>query len=245
MSVKLINLNKSFNNTKVLKDINLEIYDKQTTVIVGSSGSGKSTMLRCINLLEIPENGEMYLGKYHINFDSKITEKQKLPFRSHTGMVFQSFNLFPHLNVIQNIIEGPINVLKIPREQAIQTAKELLEKVGLSHKQEAYPATLSGGQQQRVAIVRAMAMNPYFLLLDEPTSALDPELEAEVLKVIMGLAKEHKSMIIVTHNMKFARLIADRILFLDKGEIAFDGSSEDFFNSKNERISNFISAMNF
>lgn len=158
-------------------------------------------------------------------------------------MVFQSFNLFPHLTALQNVTEAPIYVQKKDKNEAIKEAKELLSKVGLSHKEDTYPNRLSGGQAQRVAIARALAVNPYFLLLDEPTSALDPELEAEVLKVILSLAKEKKSMIIVTHNMNFARKIADRILFLDKGVIAFDGLVDEFFNSQNERIKSFISAM--
>jgi glutamine ABC transporter, ATP-binding protein GlnQ len=158
-------------------------------------------------------------------------------------MVFQSFNLFPHLTALQNVTEVPIYVQKKDKNEAIKEAKELLAKVDLSHKEDTYPNRLSGGQAQRVAIARALAVNPYFLLLDEPTSALDPELEAEVLKVILSLAKEKKSMIIVTHNMNFARKIADRILFLDKGAIAFDGLVDEFFNSQNERIKSFISAM--
>lgn len=158
-------------------------------------------------------------------------------------MVFQSFNLFPHLTALQNVTEAPIYVQKKDKNEAIKEAKGLLAKVGLSHKEDTYPNRLSGGQAQRVAIARALAVNPYFLLLDEPTSALDPELEAEVLKVILSLAKEKKSMIIVTHNMNFARKIADRILFLDKGMIAFDGLVDEFFNSQNERIKSFISAM--
>ncbi|MDL0089633.1 amino acid ABC transporter ATP-binding protein [Campylobacter gastrosuis] len=245
MSVKLIKINKFFGENHVLKDIDLEIYDKQTTVILGSSGSGKSTLLRCINLLETPDSGQMYLRGFYLNFSLPIKERQKLPFRSHTGMVFQDFNLFPHLNVLENIIEAPINVLKIPKDEAVETARNLLKKVGLSQKENAYIATLSGGQKQRVAIVRALAMKPYFLLLDEPTSALDPELEAEVLKVIFDLSKEQRSIIIVTHNMEFARRAADRILFLDKGNIIFDGTSDEFFYNDNDRIVNFISAMKF
>ncbi|MBR8464172.1 amino acid ABC transporter ATP-binding protein [Campylobacter sp. faydin G-24] len=243
MSVKLANVSKFFDKHQVLRDISVEIYERQTTVIVGSSGSGKSTLLRCINLLEIPQSGELSLGNEFIKFDGKLSEKDILPFRRHTGMVFQGFHLFPHLNVLENIIEGPINVLKQDKQSAIKTARELLAKVGLSEKESAYPNRLSGGQAQRVAIARALAMDPYFLLLDEPTSALDPELEAEVLKTIVSLSSEHKSLIIVTHNMAFARKAADRILFLDGGVIAFDGSPDEFFESSNERIVKFISAM--
>lgn len=243
MSVKMINLSKKFGKHVVLDNINIEIFDHQTTVIVGSSGSGKSTLLRCINLLEIPQIGELELDREHIRFGKNIPAKRLLPFRSHTGMVFQGFHLFPHLNVLQNIIEGPVHVLGVSRQDAIKKARGLLIKVGLSDKEDAYPNHLSGGQSQRVAIARALAMDPCFLLLDEPTSALDPELEAEVLKVITELSNEKKSMIIVTHNMAFARKVADRILFLDSGKIAFDGSAEEFFTSQNERIVKFISAM--
>ena len=231
--IKLRNLTKKFGQNTVLNDLNLEFKDAQTTVILGSSGSGKSTLLRCINLLEIPDNGELELGDEKIKFGKK------------TGMVFQSFNLFPHLSALQNVTEGPTQVLKVPKEEADKEALSLLEKVGLKGKEHEYPSRLSGGQSQRVAIARALAMKPSFLLLDEPTSALDPELEAEVLKVISELSHEHKSLIIVTHNMAFARRVADRILFLEGGNIAFDGSSEEFFSSDLPRIKKFISAMDF
>ena len=243
--IKLRNLTKKFGQNTVLKDLNLEFKDAQTTVILGSSGSGKSTLLRCINLLEIPDSGELELGDERIKFGTKISAKDMLPFREKTGMVFQSFNLFPHLSALQNVTEGPTQVLKVPKEEADKEALSLLEKVGLKGKEHEYPSRLSGGQSQRVAIARALAMKPSFLLLDEPTSALDPELEAEVLKVISELSHEHKSLIIVTHNMAFARRVADRILFLEGGNIAFDGSSEEFFSSDLPRIKKFISAMDF
>lgn len=245
MMIKLRNLIKKFSQNTVLNDLNLEFKDAQTTVILGSSGSGKSTLLRCINLLEIPDSGELELGDEKIKFGTKILAKDMLPFREKTGMVFQSFNLFPHLSALQNVTEGPIQVLKIPKEEANKEALSLLEKVGLKGKEHEYPSRLSGGQSQRVAIARALAMKPSFLLLDEPTSALDPELEAEVLKVISELSHEHKSLIIVTHNMAFARRVADRILFLEGGNIAFDGNSEEFFSSDLPRIKKFISAMDF
>lgn len=243
--IKLRNLTKKFGQNTVLNDLNLEFKDAQTTVILGSSGSGKSTLLRCINLLEIPDSGELELGDESIKFGTKISAKDMLPFREKTGMVFQSFNLFPHLSALQNVTEGPTQVLKIPKEEADKEALNLLEKVGLKGKEHEYPSRLSGGQSQRVAIARALAMKPSFLLLDEPTSALDPELEVEVLKVISELSHEHKSLIIVTHNMAFARRVADRILFLEGGNIAFDGSSEEFFSSDLPRIKKFISAMDF
>ena len=234
--IKFTNLTKRFGDHVVLNGLSLEFRDGQTTVILGSSGSGKSTMLRCINLLEIPSGGELQLGEFKINFDAPHKTSEYHPFRAHTGMVFQSFNLFPHLNVLQNVIEAPVHVLKQPRELAEANAMALLKKVGMADKAGAYPARLSGGQSQRVAIARALAMQPEFLLLDEPTSALDPELEAQVLKTIAELAAEDRSLIIVTHNMGFARKIADRILFLDGGVIAFDGD---------ERIAKFIGAMSF
>ena len=243
--IKFTNLTKRFGDHVVLNGLSLEFRDGQTTVILGSSGSGKSTMLRCINLLEIPSGGELQLGEFKINFDAPHKTSEYHPFRAHTGMVFQSFNLFPHLNVLQNVIEAPIHVLKQPRELAEANAMALLKKVGMADKASAYPARLSGGQSQRVAIARALAMQPEFLLLDEPTSALDPELEAQVLKTIAELAAEDRSLIIVTHNMGFARKIADRILFLDGGVIAFDGGAEEFFQSRDERIAKFIGAMSF
>ena len=243
MAINFNNISKSYGDHLVLDNINTSFKEGQTTVIVGSSGCGKSTLLRCINLLEIPQSGTLEVDDRSVNFKEKLGSKELLEIRKKTGMVFQSFNLFPHLTALQNVTEAPIYVQKKDKNEATKEAKELLAKVGLSHKEDTYPNRLSGGQAQRVAIARALAVNPYFLLLDEPTSALDPELEAEVLKVILSLAKEKKSMIIVTHNMNFARKIADRILFLDKGMIVFDGLVDEFFNSKNERIKSFISAM--
>ena len=243
MAINFKNISKSYGDHLVLDNINTSFKEGQTTVIVGSSGRGKSTLLRCINLLEIPQSGILEVDDRAVNFKEKLSSKELLEIRKKTGMVFQSFNLFPHLTALQNVTEAPIYVQKKDKSEAIKEAKELLAKVGLSHKEDTYPNRLSGGQAQRVAIARALAVNPYFLLLDEPTSALDPELEAEVLKVILSLAKEKKPMIIVTHNMNFARKIADRILFLDKGVIAFDGLVDEFFNSQNERIKSFISAM--
>ena len=243
MAINFKNISKSYDDHLVLDNISTSFKEGQTTVIVGSSGCGKSTLLRCINLLEIPQSGTLEVDDRSVNFKDKLSSKELLEIRKKTGMVFQSFNLFPHLTALQNVTEAPIYVQKKDKNEATKEAKELLAKVGLSHKEDTYPNRLSGGQAQRVAIARALAVNPYFLLLDEPTSALDPELEAEVLKVILSLAKEKKSMIIVTHNMNFARKIADRILFLDKGVIAFDGLVDEFFNSQNERIKSFISAM--
>ena len=229
-----------------MKNINLTFNEGETTVVLGPSGSGKSTLLRCINLLERPEKGILVVGNEKVELNKPITRKNLLSIRQNTAMVFQSFNLFPHMKVQENIMEGPITVLKQNKAAAREKANQLLEKVGLNHKSDQYPSQLSGGQQQRVAIARALAMEPQFLLFDEPTSALDPELEGEVLKVLKDLAEEGKSMIIVTHNLSFAREVADRILFLEHGEIVYDGETETFFTAnENERIRQFIQSMKF
>ncbi|SOC44127.1 amino acid ABC transporter ATP-binding protein (PAAT family) [Ureibacillus acetophenoni] len=244
--VKFKEMNKSFQNHHVLKNINVEFNKGETTVILGPSGSGKSTLLRCINLLEIPQTGTLEIDSLKVDFTQKLSQKDKLLIRQNTAMVFQSFNLFPHMTVLENVIEGPITVLKKDKSKMIQIGEQLLEKVGLLHKKDSYPSQLSGGQQQRVAIARALAMEPKFLLFDEPTSALDPELEGEVLKVLKALSEEQKSMILVTHNLNFARVAADRILFLENGEILFDGRTDEFFNNtENERIISFIQSMQF
>ena len=239
-------MSKFFGNNEVLKNINLTFNEGETTVILGPSGSGKSTLLRCINLLERPEKGILTVGNEKVELNKPITQKTLLSIRQNTAMVFQSFNLFPHMKVQENIMEGPITVLKQSKVAAKELANQLLNKVGLSYKADQYPSQLSGGQQQRVAIARALAMEPQFLLFDEPTSALDPELEGEVLKVLKDLAEEGKSMIIVTHNLNFAREVADRILFLEQGEIVYDGETETFFTANdNERIRQFIQSMQF
>lgn len=238
-------MNKYFGIQHALKNISLQFHRGETTVILGPSGSGKSTLLRCINLLEIPQYGTLEVGQVKVDFAKMLSQKDKLAIRQSTAMVFQSFNLFPHLNVLENVVEGPITVLKKDKNKMLAMGEQLLTKVGLAHKMESYPSQLSGGQQQRVAIARA-AMEPTFLLFDEPTSALDPELEGEVLKVLKKLSEEGKSMIIVTHNLNFAREVADRILFLEDGDIVFDGETEAFFaNQKNERITAFIQSMQF
>lgn len=239
-------MSKFFGENEALKNINLTFHEGETTVILGPSGSGKSTLLRCINLLERPEKGILTVGNQKVELDKPISQKNLLSIRQNTAMVFQSFNLFPHMKVLENVMEGPVTVLRKDKVAARQKAQQLLEKVGLSHKTDQYPSQLSGGQQQRVAIARALAMEPQFLLFDEPTSALDPELEGEVLKVLKDLAEEGKSMIIVTHNLNFAREVADRILFLENGEIGYDGVTENFFTSNNnERIQQFIKSMQF
>ncbi|WP_339173081.1 amino acid ABC transporter ATP-binding protein [Solibacillus sp. FSL R5-0691] len=239
-------MSKFFGENEALKNINLTFHEGETTVILGPSGSGKSTLLRCINLLERPEKGILTVGNQKVELDKPISQKNLLSIRQNTAMVFQSFNLFPHMKVLENVMEGPVTVLRKDKAAARQKAQQLLEKVGLSHKTDQYPSQLSGGQQQRVAIARALAMEPQFLLFDEPTSALDPELEGEVLKVLKNLAEEGKSMIIVTHNLNFAREVADRILFLENGEIGYDGVTENFFTANNnDRIQQFIKSMQF
>ncbi|WP_102692291.1 amino acid ABC transporter ATP-binding protein [Rummeliibacillus pycnus] len=243
--VQFKNITKTFGDHTALKNISIQFHEGETTVILGPSGSGKSTLLRCINLLELPDRGMLSISPTTITFDQPITKNDKMTIRKNTAMVFQSFNLFPHRTVIENVIEGPVTVLKQEKQQSLENAKELLAKVGMSQRENYYPSQLSGGQQQRVAIARALAMNPKFLLFDEPTSALDPELEGEVLKVLQKLSDEGKSMIIVTHNLNFARKVADRILFLENGELLFEGLTEQFFNNSNERIQAFIQSMEF
>ncbi len=195
--LRLENVNKTFGGNLTLKDITTTFENNQTTVLVGPSGSGKSTMLRSLNLLEMPESGKYYFDDLELDFKKGISKKEILEVRRETEMVFQNYNLFPHLTVLKNIIEGPVHVLKEDKESATKRAYELLKKVGLADKADAYPQQLSGGQAQRVAIARSLAMNPRYILLDEPTSALDPELELEVLKVLLQLAKEKQSLIIV------------------------------------------------
>ena len=191
----------------------------------------------------MPESGKYYFDDLELDFKKGISKKEILEVRRETEMVFQNYNLFPHLTVLKNIIEGPVHVLKEDKESATKRAYELLKKVGLADKADAYPQQLSGGQAQRVAIARSLAMNPRYILLDEPTSALDPELELEVLKVLLQLAKEKQSLIIVTHNLAFAQKVADKILFVEDGQILFQGPKDNFFNSDNQRIKNFLSAM--
>lgn len=243
--IKFEHVNKTFGDHQALSDINTTFKAHETTVIVGPSGSGKSTLLRSLNLLERPEDGLYHFNDQTIDFAKPITGKTMLSIRRKTGMVFQGYNLFPHLSVVKNVMEGPVQVLKQKPAAAKQTALDLLDKVGLADKADAYPGQLSGGQQQRVAIARSLAMNPEYILLDEPTSALDPELEAGVLRVLLALAQEENSMIIVTHNMEFARAVADKILFVEDGKILFDGTPNEFFKQPTQRISDFLAAMTF
>ena len=234
-------INKYFGDNHVLKNVDLQIQSNKTTVIIGSSGSGKSTLLRCINLLEIPDSGVIKWENEILDFETKIPKSVCQNFTKKTGMVFQSFNLFPHKTAIENIIEAPITVLKKSKEIAVGEAVDLLKKVGLEDKKDSYPWQLSGGQQQRIAIARALAMKPEILLFDEPTSALDPELEADVLKLIRELAKENYTVLVVTHNMAFARDVSDEVVFVDKGEILAHGSYDELTQLENERIKQFLS----
>lgn len=233
-------LTKSFTNEPVLKKISLDFESGETTAILGPSGSGKSTLLRLLNLLEQPDEGEIRLNDQVLHFPRKLPFKELRQHRANFSMVFQSFNLFPHLTVVENVMEGPIQVKKVSATAANQQALQLLNMVGLADKSSSYPKSLSGGQQQRVAIARALAMEPAFILYDEPTSALDPELAQEVLVVIQGLAEAGNSQIIVTHHIEFARRIADRIIFIQEGTIFYDGDTSSFFESDNPRIQRFI-----
>lgn len=242
--INISNLHKSFGNNEVLKGVDLHIEKGETAVIIGPSGSGKTTLLRCINLLEIPNEGSISIGKIEIKFDGnkKASNTNIIALRKQTGMVFQGFYLFPHMTVIENIMEGQVSVLKRSKKEAREKGLVLLAKVGLLEKDEAYPYELSGGQQQRVAIARAMAMEPEVLLFDEPTSALDPELASEVLKVMKDLAKEGMTMVVVTHKMGFARDVANKVIFMEKGLITEYGTpSYVFQNTNNERLKQFLS----
>ena len=219
--LEMKHIKKSFNGQEVLRDISLTVEKGEVLSIIGPSGSGKSTLLRCASGLETPDSGEIrYTGTF--------------------GLVFQNFNLFPHYSVIKNVTDAPIKVQKRRKDEVYQEARALLAKMGLSDKENAYPCQLSGGQQQRVSIARALAMNPDILFFDEPTSALDPELTGEILKVIKDLAAEHMTMVIVTHEMSFARNVSDHILFMDQGYVELEGTAEEVFASSNSRIRGFL-----
>lgn len=235
--LRINGLRKYFGNNEVLKGIDLHIKPHEVVVIIGPSGSGKSTLLRCMNYLEIPSAGEILFDGIALSDDDKINSV-----RQDIGMVFQRFNLFPHMTVLENLILAPMKVRRISREEAEKTARELLVKVGLPEKANEYPEKLSGGQQQRVAIARALAMKPKAMLFDEPTSALDPEMVKEVLEVIRKLAEDGMTMAIVTHEMGFAREVGTRVLFVADGKILEDGEPAEFFdNPKNERTREFLS----
>ncbi|MGH4122602.1 MAG: amino acid ABC transporter ATP-binding protein [Clostridium sp.] len=241
--INIQNLHKSFGNNEILKGIDLKIVRGETTIVIGPSGSGKTTLLRCMNLLEIPSSGTIRVGDNELTFgeNKNPTDKEVLTLRKNTGMVFQGFHLFPHMTVVENIMEGLVTVLKQSKKVAHDKALSLLEKVGLSEKCDSYPHELSGGQGQRVAIARAMAIEPSVLLFDEPTSALDPELAAEVLKVMKELSLEGMTMVVVTHNMSFAREVGDNIIFMDKGLIIDKGTPNQILSeTKNARIKQFL-----
>jgi len=249
-ALKLVDIHKAYGQLEVIKGISLEAQDGDVISILGSSGSGKSTLLRCINLLERPNKGEIFLGDERLSLkaskggDLRASDRRQLErLRSRIGFVFQNFNLWPHRTILQNLVEAPIQVLGQSKEQAASRAQELLAQVGLADKENAYPAHLSGGQQQRVAIARALAMDPQVLLFDEPTSALDPELVNEVLAVMRDLAQQGRTMLIVTHEMRFAREVSSQVVFLHQGQIEEQGSAEQVFeNPQSERVRTFMSS---
>ncbi len=235
--VELAGVRKSFGENVVLDDVSLSIERGSATVVAGPSGSGKSTMLRCINGLEPVDSGEVRFDGSVLDYSGKALSR----LRTEIGMVFQQFNLFPHMTVLDNVRLGPVKAKGVPREQATQRTRELLERVGIPEKAEDYPADLSGGQQQRVAIARALAMDPKLMLFDEPTSALDPEMIREVLDVMRDLARGGMTMIVVTHEMGFAREVCDRIVFIDEGEIVEEGPPDEFFGAaKSPRAKEFV-----
>ena len=247
-ALEIRNLIKSFGNLEVIRGLSLTAKKGEVISIIGSSGSGKSTLLRCVNLLETPDSGEVYVNgellKMKKNKNGKlipVDQNQVDRIRSKLGMVFQSFNLWSHMTVLQNVIEAPIHVQKIEKNVARKNGFQLLEKVGIAEKADQYPSRLSGGQQQRAAIARALAMNPDVMLFDEPTSSLDPELVGEVLKVMQSLAEEGRTMIIVTHEMGFAKEVASKVIFLDQGCVEEEETPDKFFNNpQSERLKRFL-----
>jgi polar amino acid transport system ATP-binding protein len=245
--VRMENVNKSFGAHHVLRDVNLEVEQSSVVVLIGSSGSGKTTLLRCINCLETINSGRIFVDGVRMGMQEdgpkarRETERELNRKRAQIGMVFQRFNLFPHMTALQNVALAPVMVKKMPRAEAQELSRALLAKVGLGHKHDSYPSRLSGGEQQRVAIARALAMNPKLMLFDEPTSALDPELVFEVLETMKKLADEGMTMMVVTHEMRFAREVGNRILFLDSGAILEEGSPDQMFNRpRHERTRAFL-----
>lgn len=243
--LEMSHVKKKFGDLEVLKDISVTVEEGQVLAIIGPSGSGKSTLLRCATMLETMDDGEMYyLGEQAAKSESgkavyaKQAELRRM--QGYYGLVFQNFNLFPHFSVLKNVMDAPLHVQKRDKAEVEKQARGLLDKMGLGDKADAYPYQLSGGQQQRVSIARALAMNPKILFFDEPTSALDPELTGEILKVIRDLAAEHMTMVIVTHEMNFARNVADHIIFMEHGVIAEQGTPEELFNSDNQRMREFL-----
>ncbi|ARQ12113.1 L-cystine ABC transporter ATP-binding protein TcyC [Rhizobium etli] len=245
--IELSNIEKRFGDAVILKDISIRIPEGSVTALVGPSGGGKSTLLRCINLLEIPTSGTIRLGEEELSFapGKRLGWPAIQKIRRQTGMVFQNFQLFPHQTAIENVMEGLVTVLKWPKEKARERAMELLTKVGMAHKTNAWPSTLSGGQQQRVAIARALAPSPRVLLCDEPTSALDPELSAEVVDVLGQLAREGTTMVMATHDLRLASKIANDVVFLEAGTVVETGSAKAIFSApERERTKRFISTIN-
>ncbi|MDY4922368.1 amino acid ABC transporter ATP-binding protein [Frisingicoccus sp.] len=243
--LEMNHIKKGFGDLEVLKDISLTVNEGEVLSIIGPSGSGKSTLLRCATMLETIDDGEIiYLGEKAAGSKNGKAEYAKASelkrIHGYFGLVFQNFNLFPHYSVIQNITDAPLRVQKRNKDEVFQEAKELLQKMGLSDKADVYPHQLSGGQQQRVSIARALAMKPKILFFDEPTSALDPELTGEILKIIKDLAAEKMTMVIVTHEMNFAKNVSDYVIFMDKGVIAEEGTPEEVFNSDNQRMKEFL-----
>lgn len=243
--LKINKLEKSFDSLKVLKGISTEVKKGEVVAIIGPSGSGKSTFLRCMNLMEIPTVGEVWFEDQLIN-DPTLANDEVDKVREDIGMVFQQFNLFPHLSVLENIILAPIQRNKMGKADAVKLAEELLDKVGLLNKKDNFPKQLSGGQQQRVAIARALAMNPKLMLFDEPTSALDPEMVKEVLLVIEDLVKSNMTIVLVTHEMDFAKSVASRIIFIDEGVVMEEGTPDDIFNNpQHERTKRFLEKITY
>ena len=239
--LELKDVTKSFGALTVLDNVSVAFHPGETTVILGPSGSGKSTLLRCLNLLEVPQAGTLSVPDITVDFSRRVGRTAVSRARSHSSMVFQNFQLFPHLRVTENVTLGPISTGKANKEEARQTAQSLLEKVGLGDRGHSFPAQLSGGQQQRVAIARALAVKPKMMLFDEPTSALDPELRHEVLKVMQDLAEEGMTMVIVTHEIGFAEKVASRLIFIDKGRIAEDGNPQELIaNPPSQRLQEFL-----
>lgn len=247
--LEMKHVKKKFDNLEVLKDISIEVKEGEVVAIIGPSGSGKSTFLRCATLLETMDEGTLAYCKESATLNesghTRYVDKKKLhEIKNDFGLVFQNFNLFPHFSVLKNVIDAPINVQKRDKDEVIAEARELLRKVGLENKEDNYPGQLSGGQQQRVAIARALAMNPKILFFDEPTSALDPEITAGILKLLRALADEKMTMVIVTHEIAFARNVADRVIFMDGGVIVEEGRPEDVIdNPKSERTRSFLQKM--
>lgn len=243
--VSIRRLCKSFDGVEVLRDIDLEVKRGEVVSVLGSSGSGKSTLLRCINWLEEPDRGSIHIGGVRMGVDERsgrpLSARRLASIRARTGMVFQGFNLWPHLTVLQNVTEAPVHVRGLGREEARRRAVELLEKVGMAHKRDSYPFSLSGGQKQRVAIARVLAMEPEVVLFDEPTSALDPERVGEVLAVMKQMSAEGHTMILVTHEMDFARAVSDQVVFLEKGRIIERAAPGKFFTDPDsERVRRFL-----